>query len=271
MRERVPAQDPFLTITEASPDFLEETMAGLERRAALPEQRAMRDAYLSEVAFHDAARVLEVGCGTGPVTRDIAGRAGVGQVVGVDPSPTFIARARELAAGSSNVNFQTADGRSLPFDAASFDVVVFHTTLCHVPEPELCLREAARVLRPGGTLAVFDWDYASLTFAVGDDDPLESLASTFVASFVSDRYLVRRLAALTRAAGFAPDELRHYGVGSTAFMQTAAERAIGVLLADGRIAADLADALRGEVRRRVESGTFFGFLGAGSLVARKAG
>ena len=262
-------QDPFLTITEASPDFLEETMAGLERRAALPEQRAMRDAYLREVGFHDGARVLEVGCGTGPVARDIATRAGVGRVVGVDPSPAFIARARELAGGCGNVTFQTADGRSLPFDGASFDVVVFHTTLCHVPEPELCLREAARVLRPGGALAVFDWDYASLTFAVGNDDPLESLAQTFVATFVSDRYLVRRLAALTRAAGFAPGELRHYGVGSTAFMQNSAERAISVLLADGRIAPDLAVALRGEVLRRVESGTFFGFLGAGSLIARK--
>ena len=269
MHEAGAWQDPFLTITEASPDFLAETMAGLERRAAQPEQRAMRDAYLREVGFHNAARVLEVGCGTGPVSRDIATREGVGHVVGVDPSPAFIARARELAGAQSNVAFQTADGRSLPFDGASFDAVVFHTTLCHVPEPELCLREAARVLRPGGALAVFDWDYASLTFALGDDDPLESLARTFVTTFVSDRYLVRRLTTLTRAAGFTPGELRHYGVGSVAFMQNAVERAIAVLLADGRIAADLADALRGETRRRIEAGVFFGFLGAGSLVARQ--
>lgn len=264
-------QDPFRTITQASPTFLEETMASLERRAALPEQRAMRDAYLSELGLRDGARVLEVGCGTGPVTRDIAARPGVGGVVGVDPSPAFIARARELAAGMPNVAFQTADGRSLPFDAASFDVVVFHTTLCHVPEPELCLHEARRVARSGGALAVFDWDYASLTFAVGDDDPLDALARAYVATFVSDGYLVRKLPTLARLSGFDPGELRHYGIGSTAFMRAAAERAIGALAADGRVSAELAAALRGEIERRVDEGTFFGFLGAGSLVARTAG
>ena len=262
-------QDPYRTITEASPAFLEQAMERLERRAARPEQRAMRDAYLAEAGFHGGARVLEVGCGTGPVTRDIARRPGVGAVVGVDPSPAFVARARELAAGLNNVTFQTADGRSLPFDTGVFDVAVFHTTLCHVPEPELCLREAHRVLRVGGTLAVFDWDYASLTFAIGEDDPLEALARAFVNVSVFDRYLIRKLPMLARAAGFAPEQLRHYGVGTLAFMQNAAERAIAELESDGRVSAAFAAALRAEVERRVANGSFFGFLGAGSLIATK--
>ena len=54
---------------------------------------------------------------------------------GVDPSPVFVARARELARDLGAVTFETADGRSLPIDAGAFDAVVFHTTLSHVPEP----------------------------------------------------------------------------------------------------------------------------------------
>jgi SAM-dependent methyltransferase len=53
-------------------------------------------------------------------------------------------------------------------------VVVFHTILCHVPGPHLALAEAARVLRPGGWLAVFDGDYATTTLALHPSDPLQA-------------------------------------------------------------------------------------------------
>jgi ubiquinone/menaquinone biosynthesis C-methylase UbiE len=97
--------------------------------------------------------VLEVGCGTGAVTRLLARRPGVAEAVGVDPSPVFIAKAGELAAGLDNLSFEEGDGRALRFGDGDFDVVVCHTVLCHVPEPERVLTEALRVLRPGGTLA----------------------------------------------------------------------------------------------------------------------
>jgi ubiquinone/menaquinone biosynthesis C-methylase UbiE len=62
----------------------------------------------------------------------------------------------------------------LTFDAATFDVAVFHTTLCHVPTLEAALREARRVLRPDGWLAVFDGDYATTTVAIAPADPLQA-------------------------------------------------------------------------------------------------
>ena len=141
--------DVYAAITEADPAVVERIGEILELRAADEQQRAMREHYLAEIAFPDQARVLEVGCGQGPVARALASWPGVGEVVGVDPSPIFVEKARELAAEPANLSFIEGDARALPADDGSFDVAIFHTTLCHVPRPELALAEAARVLRPG--------------------------------------------------------------------------------------------------------------------------
>jgi ubiquinone/menaquinone biosynthesis C-methylase UbiE len=149
--------DVYAAITDADPALVARIAEVLELRAADPQQAAMRRAYLGDIRFPTGARVLEVGCGTGAVTRELAGWPGVAEVVGLDPSPTFLASARRHHP-PTNVEFLEGDARALQFPDRSFDVVVFHTTLCHVPEPEPALWQAARVLRPGGWLAVFDGD-----------------------------------------------------------------------------------------------------------------
>ena len=131
--------DVYATITEVDPAIQERLAGILELRAADPQQRAMLNSYLSEIEFPRAARALEIGCGTGSVTRVLASRTGVAEVVGIDPSPVFIAKARALSASLKNVAFEEADGRALPFPDCAFDTVVFHTTLCHVPRPERAL------------------------------------------------------------------------------------------------------------------------------------
>jgi trans-aconitate methyltransferase len=88
--------DPYTQITTIEPAKLERLIAWLETRAADPRQQAMRDRYLSWIALPDAARVLEVGCGTGVVSRDVARRAKIAEVVGLDPSPFFLAKARTV-------------------------------------------------------------------------------------------------------------------------------------------------------------------------------
>jgi ubiquinone/menaquinone biosynthesis C-methylase UbiE len=145
--------DVYTRVTEAPAKILEALMTALELRAADPQLRSMVTTYLNDAALPTGARVLEVGCGTGAVTRVLATWPGVGATIGVDPSPVFVAKARELVAGLNTPAFEKADGRALPFDGNTFDAVVFHTTLCHVPEPEVMLGEAVRVLRPGARLA----------------------------------------------------------------------------------------------------------------------
>ena len=194
--------DIYTNVTEAAPQILEGLMTALELRAADPPQRAMLHTYLTDAALPQGARVLEVGCGTGAVTRVLATWPGVAKTIGADPFPVFVAKARELAGGLTTLAFQEADGRSLPFADNAFDAVVFHTTLCHVSEPEVMLHEAVRILRPGGCLAVFEGDYATGTLATRAGDPLEACAEAFRENFVHDPWLVRRLLALVRSGGF---------------------------------------------------------------------
>jgi SAM-dependent methyltransferase len=264
--------DVYATIAEVEPAVAERLAHALETRAAECEQRAMLESYLADIALPAAARVLEIGCGTGAVTRVLARWPGVGEVTGVDPSPIFLARARELAAGLDNVAYHEADGRALPFERDSFDAVVIHTVLSHVPGPERVLAEAARVLCPGGWLAVFDGDYATTTLAVSDVDPLQSCADMAMAMFVNDRWLARRLPALARDAGFACARFRSHGYAQTAapsYTLTLVDRGADALAAAGRIGPGLAAALKDEARRRVEAGAYFSFIAYASLIARR--
>jgi ubiquinone/menaquinone biosynthesis C-methylase UbiE len=256
------------TLDSAMQDRLAEV---LETRGADPQQQALRRAFLADIPFPPRARVLEVGCGTGVLTRLLAGWPKVGEVVGVDPAPALLARARSLAAALPNVAFREADGRSLPLETGSFDVVVFDSVLSHVPGPDQALAEAARVLRPGGWLAAFDGDYATTTVALGAHDPLQACVDAMVSNSVTDRYVVRRLPALVRACGLEPVDFRSHGFLDTAggYMATLVERGVDFLRAAGQADEHTAAALNTEARRRVHAGTFFGHIAYASLTARK--
>ena len=113
--------------------------------------RLTQEAILKTV--NARSRVLEVGCGTGILSLGIAPHAG--EVVGVDLSPEMIALAQEKAQNGrfQNLTFREGDAYELPFDDSSFDVVLLTNLLHVVAEPSRVLKEAHRVLRPGGVLA----------------------------------------------------------------------------------------------------------------------
>ena len=273
MRKSRAVPDVYVTITEAELAVVEGLVDILELRAQDPQQREMREAYLADIDIPPEARVAEVGCGPGPVARALASRSGVGEVVGVDPSPIFTEKARELSRDLPNLTFVEGDARALPFENNSFDVVVFLTTLCHIPEPELALTEASRVLRNDGVLAVFDGDYATTTFACGDFDPLQACAEASIEYLVYDRWLVRRLPRLVRAAGFELGRFRSHSYmeapSSDGYMFALLDRGADALLANSRVTAETAAALKAEARRRSKAGEFFGHIAYASLIAKK--
>jgi hypothetical protein len=128
------------------------------------------------------------------------------------------------------------------------------------------------VPRPGGWLAVFDGDYATITLATGAADPLQSCVAAFTPAYITDPWVVRRLPAMVHEAGFAQGRLRSHGFVQTSepdYMLSIAERGADALAAAGRIGPELAAALKAEARRRVEAHSFFGHVAYASLTARK--
>lgn len=108
-------------------------------------------------------RTLEVGCGEGRVSRDLAARGH--HVVGVDGSPTLVRLASEADPHSS---YLVADAAALPFVAETFDLVVLYNSLMDVDDMDGCVRESSRVLRRGGALC------ACITHPMADAGQFES-------------------------------------------------------------------------------------------------
>jgi SAM-dependent methyltransferase len=114
--------------------------------------------------------LLDVGCGPGTITTDLAARVAPGAVIGVDREPAVVAQAtRSLVGGRlDNVQFKQANVYSLEFDDQSFDVVHAHQLLQHLTDPVAALVEMRRVLRRDGILAVRDSDYGGFVWAPAD-------------------------------------------------------------------------------------------------------
>lgn len=110
--------------------------------------------------------LLDIGCGPGSITLDLARTVAPGKVVGIDRSPRAIASAVDAARKRSvpNATFVTADVYALPFEDHSFDVVHAHQVLQHLPDPVAALGEMSRVCTTNGVIAVRDVDYASMAW-----------------------------------------------------------------------------------------------------------
>ncbi len=108
-------------------------------------------------------RVLDVGCGPGALTSELVGRCGAAQVVGVDPSPSFVTAAQARLPG---VEILVAPAESLPFEDQSFDASLAQLVVHFMHDPAAGVGEMRRVTRAGGAVAACVWDFA------GDRAPL---------------------------------------------------------------------------------------------------
>jgi SAM-dependent methyltransferase len=110
--------------------------------------------------------LLDVGCGPGTITADLAELVAPGRVVGLDreEAPLGQARAEAERRGLTTTSYVVGDVYALDFPDGTFDVVHAHQVLQHLTDPAAALREMARVTRPGGLVAVRDADYAAMTW-----------------------------------------------------------------------------------------------------------
>jgi SAM-dependent methyltransferase len=115
--------------------------------------------FLSWLAIAPARVWLDVGCGTGPLTRCILESYQPKEIISIDSSSDFISHAQRSITDPS-VHFRVGLAQSLEFDSNSMDVVVSGLVLNFVPEPKEAILEMLRVTKPGGKIGIFLWDYA---------------------------------------------------------------------------------------------------------------
>ena len=199
------ATDPWSKSDSLDEAQLQVMVQRLEARATHPKFMAMLDEYLDAMGIDRADRVIDLGCGTGVGTRAIVRRPGFqGSVVGVDLSPHLVevARQRAQADGTADrAEFRAGDTTSLDIGDASFDAAIAQTLLSHVPDPAAVVREAARVVRPGGMLGLFDADYASLTFGHPDSARGQAYDAVLSEAIVASPRVMRDMPRILATAG----------------------------------------------------------------------
>ncbi len=150
--------------------------------------------------------LLDVGCGPGTITADLAARVAPGPVIGVDASGDVLLEAGSAARGTgvTNLSFEVGSVFDLRFDADTFDVVHAHQVLQHVGDPVAALVEMRRVCRPGGTVAARDGDYPGFRHFPDDPDLDRAIAAYGELTRRNGAHwdAGRRLLAWARAAGF---------------------------------------------------------------------
>jgi ubiquinone/menaquinone biosynthesis C-methylase UbiE len=199
------ALDPFRITDKLEDALLDVMVSRLEVRGNHWFFQKVLGEYLDAMDVDSASTVLDMGCGTGVAARTIARRANFsGRVTGIDLSPYLVEAAKRLAdeEGLGDLlEFRSGDTRDLDIPDGRFDAVVAHTLVSHVKEALTVLKEAGRLVKPGGLIAVFDGDYASMTFAL--DDPVQSKRhdEALIKAVVTSPRVMRQMPRLIQQAG----------------------------------------------------------------------
>ncbi len=211
--------------------------------------RPWAERLVDAAGIADGDRVLDVACGTGIVARTVAERAGQGvSVTGVDVNPAMLEMARQVA--GETIEFVEGNAQSLPFDDASFDVVLCQQGLQFFRDRVAALKEMHRVITPGGRVVCAVWrglDHQPgmelMSRVMAPYLPAEALEGSDAPYWLGDIAEVR---GLFRDAGFVAGRIRTH-VGDEFRFDTAAGMLMGVTGAHAPLSAAIAD-LDEEVR-----------------------
>ena len=215
---------------------------------------------------------LDVGCGTGALSQTILRVAAPRRVISVDRSPQFITHA-QAQVHDARASFQVADAQNLPHATASHDTAVAALMLNHLPQPEQAVREMTRVVKPGGLVAAYVWDYA---------DQMQCIRYFWIAAIALDpsaseldqsrRYPLcqpQPLTALFQSAGLKDVEVRAIDI-ATHFkdFEDYWSPFLGGQGPAPAYAMSLSESRRAALRRRIRAGLPFAPDGSIPLVAR---
>jgi ubiquinone/menaquinone biosynthesis C-methylase UbiE len=168
---------------------------------------------LREAALVERERVLDVGCGTGVVTRLAAARVGrEGRVVGLDINPGMLAVARSVTPAEDGIEWYEESAEVLPFADRSFDVILCQLSLQFMPDRSRAMAEMHRVLVPGGRLVLNVPGPADVLFETLAD-AMEHHVAPEAATFVRTVFAMHEEPAiedLLKQAGFRDVEAHAY-------------------------------------------------------------
>ncbi len=263
--------DPYRVTDSLDDAVLEAIATRLEARGKHPVFVRMMDEYLDAMRIDDAEAVIDLGCGTGVAGRQIARRPEFsGNVTGIDQSRFLIGTARRFADDENlagRIDFRIGDTQSLDLGDGEFDAVIAHTLISHVERPAAMLAEVVRIAKPGGSIGIFDGDYASLTFGHPDPDQGKRDDEALIGAIVTNPRIMRQMPVLAREAGLELVASFSYvlaEVGKADFWLPAIESFRKLVPAAGTMSDADANAWADRLMQASETGVFFGCLTQGA-------
>lgn len=268
--------DPHRFVNNLDEDDLTLLAERLETRGKDSVFSGLTRRYLGHLDVFPNDKIIEVGCGTGVVLRELARHYNLNdEIYGIDHCPSFVVTADLYSKAenlSADLKFKVGDAHSLDFPDDYFDLAIAHTVLSHVTEPAKVLAEMARVTRPDGTLVIFDGDYTSLTYGLPDHEFGRRMDSALASNTFNNPRIMRDLPRLLKSLGLTLT--RTWGdavveIGEGRFFKSFANTYAPYIKKSGLLSPQAVEIWLKEQNKAMDNGTFFAACNYYTYIIRK--